>query len=322
MSTPRRALCAAFAVSVILAAPRARAAEKITRMAVLEVKAAGVDQKQVEALSALVASDAASFPVKVIAGSDLQAVLGFERQKQLLGCTDSNCLAELGGALGVEYLLLTEVGLAGGRWLITVNLLDAVKGTSLKRLTKKTKSQSDLVDLTSEAVAEVMNALPVKAQAKVAAAPEPAKAEPVVAKPEPAKAEPAKPAPEVPPAATAEAEAEKPGNGRKIAGYALLGVGAGALVAGAVAGGLALAQSNSAQRNPPSAEALSEVKGSIRSKAIAADALYLVGALAAGTGLVLWLTAPSSTPESPAPSASVGFGPVQGGGALVVSGGF
>jgi hypothetical protein len=42
--------------------------------------------------------------VRVLAGADIAALLGFERQRQLLGYEESGCLAEIGWALGAHYL--------------------------------------------------------------------------------------------------------------------------------------------------------------------------------------------------------------------------
>src|SRR5262245_60639309 len=46
--------------------------------------------------------------VSVTTPAQISAVLGVERQKQLLGCSDSSesCSAELAGALGVEALII------------------------------------------------------------------------------------------------------------------------------------------------------------------------------------------------------------------------
>src|SRR5881398_1613253 len=47
---------------------------------------------------------------EVISSSDVTQLLGFERQRQLLGCKEDSCLAELGGALGVDYLVTSQLG--------------------------------------------------------------------------------------------------------------------------------------------------------------------------------------------------------------------
>jgi hypothetical protein len=46
---------------------------------------------------------------KVITSDAIRAMLAFEKQRQMLGCTDADCLAEVGGALGVDYLVSGKV---------------------------------------------------------------------------------------------------------------------------------------------------------------------------------------------------------------------
>ncbi len=47
--------------------------------------------------------------VQVSTDSDIAAVLGLERQRQLLGCTDDACKAQIGASLGVDGLVLGTV---------------------------------------------------------------------------------------------------------------------------------------------------------------------------------------------------------------------
>ncbi len=142
-------------------APAKPEAARKLRIAVLDVQYAGAgDRKTVEGLSALLASEVARRPnLTVLAGSDLRALVGFERQKALLGCTESSCIAELAGALGVAYLVSSEVSKVGSTWLLSLTLLDANKATALSRLTRRAYSDDQLVDETSAGVDELLRAL-------------------------------------------------------------------------------------------------------------------------------------------------------------------
>jgi hypothetical protein len=51
---------------------------------------------------------------EVVSGRDVQAMLGFERARELAGCDDLACFAEIGGALGAQRILVSSVG-AGRR---------------------------------------------------------------------------------------------------------------------------------------------------------------------------------------------------------------
>jgi len=186
----------ALVITLLLTATAARAqqgdppgaakpvAVRTTRIAVLDVQYAGAgDRKTVEGLSALLASEVARRPsLTVIAGADLRALVGFERQKQLLGCTESSCIAELAGALGVAWLLSSEVSRVGSTWLLSLTLLDANKAVAQGRLTRKAYSDDQLVDETSNAVDELLKALPA-AGAPVPRGTDVARAEPGAASP-------------------------------------------------------------------------------------------------------------------------------------------
>jgi hypothetical protein len=140
----------------------ARPAASRIRLAVLDVQYAGAgDSKTVEGLSALIASEVARRPgLTVLAGADVRALLGFERQKALLGCTEGSCMAELAGALGVSFLISSEISRVGSTWLLSLSLLDANRAAAMSRLTRKAYSDDQLVEEAADAVDELMTALP------------------------------------------------------------------------------------------------------------------------------------------------------------------
>src|SRR5262245_43021401 len=47
---------------------------------------------------------------ELVTGADINATLGLEKMKDALGCADTACAAEIGGALGVDLLLSGTVG--------------------------------------------------------------------------------------------------------------------------------------------------------------------------------------------------------------------
>ena len=56
----------------------------------------------------------------VLGSSDIEAMLDLEQQKAALACGENNCLAELGGALGVPYLLTAALGGVGGKIMLNI----------------------------------------------------------------------------------------------------------------------------------------------------------------------------------------------------------
>lgn len=52
-------------------------------------------------------------------------MLGMERQRQLLGCTeDTSCMAEIANALGTDLVAVATVGRVGNTYLVSVKLID------------------------------------------------------------------------------------------------------------------------------------------------------------------------------------------------------
>ena len=60
----------------------------------------------------------------VVTLDDVQAQLDQEKRKDALGCSSVACAVELGGALGVRYLLTTRVKKLGSDVIFTASLID------------------------------------------------------------------------------------------------------------------------------------------------------------------------------------------------------
>ncbi len=56
--------------------------------------------------------------VSVISEGEIADMLGLERQKQLVGCTESNCMAELAGALDANELVSIDIALVGATYAV------------------------------------------------------------------------------------------------------------------------------------------------------------------------------------------------------------
>ena len=114
---------------VLLAAP--------PKIAVLDARTGpGVDPAMGPYLAQILAKEVQSRTgAAPLLSADVTAMLGFERNKRMLGCSeeDSQCLAEITGALGVQEVLASSVAMAGGRYLVSMSLLDPRHARPLKR---------------------------------------------------------------------------------------------------------------------------------------------------------------------------------------------
>ncbi|MBK7859418.1 MAG: hypothetical protein IPJ65_12505 [Archangiaceae bacterium] len=61
--------------------------------------------------------------LKVISARDIGAALGIERQREMLGCAESSCVAELAGALGADGMVLGDVGKLDTTYAVNLKVL-------------------------------------------------------------------------------------------------------------------------------------------------------------------------------------------------------
>jgi hypothetical protein len=117
------------------ARPKARATH---RLAVLDFTLAGSAHPDLaRVLADAAAAGAAAAPdLQVLSQGDIAAMLGLERTRQMLGCTeDQGCMAELAGALDSDRLLSGSLTILERTSLLTVKVLDVKKSRTLARLT-------------------------------------------------------------------------------------------------------------------------------------------------------------------------------------------
>ncbi len=262
----------------------------------------GVTQEQMDALGELLANDIRGLDCfKVIGKSDIQAVLQYEEKKALAGCTDDSCIAEIGGALGAQYVVVGSVSLFGETYLLNLKVLDVTKISVIKGVSEKVRGGEDaLLDATSAAVQQIF--VPLAAALKAPPADQPAGVRPVD---KPAEAKPAEP-----PAVDAVAQApEKPRSKQRLAAHITLWTGVGITVLGGLAGVLGHLEGQAYERD-------GEPNALDASRAYAAGmwAGLGLGLASMTTGLILWFT----EPEDGAALTSAGLAPTPDGQGLVL----
>jgi TolB-like protein len=88
---------------------------------------------------------------EVVTRKEIEAVLSLEAQKQMLGCQSDACIAELGGALGVERLVAGDLARLGESWLFHLKVVETGK--------VKVAAQSDR-RIRGGTIDDVLDALP------------------------------------------------------------------------------------------------------------------------------------------------------------------
>jgi hypothetical protein len=85
--------------------------------------------------------------VRVTTNREIAALVGFERQKQLLNCGDggTSCLAELAGALGVDGLITGSLAKVGSTYVINLKVVDN-EARTLALFSERVKGDEALLD--------------------------------------------------------------------------------------------------------------------------------------------------------------------------------
>ncbi|MFN7130595.1 MAG: hypothetical protein ACK4N5_00835, partial [Myxococcales bacterium] len=121
-----RSISLVFLALLLFAPPADARSPRRTRLAVTEIKPLGADAVKAALLSEIALAEAAADArFDVVGSSDIAGMIGFEKQKQMLGCTeDTACLAEIAGALGVDYVLMGSMGQLGASYRLDLKILE------------------------------------------------------------------------------------------------------------------------------------------------------------------------------------------------------
>ena len=142
----RRPMAAAVVVLGLAAGSRARAAsDGKVKIAVLDLQARGVDPDLARSAGSLVANELNKLEVfKVISKEDIRNMLSFEKDKQSVGCeADQACLAEIGGALGVEYIVAGSLAKIGDSFVVGLALNNVKQATVVNRVSETVTGKPD-----------------------------------------------------------------------------------------------------------------------------------------------------------------------------------
>jgi len=98
---------------------------KLPSVAVLSVEPRGVNEqfaKLATDATTQALRDAKAFS-RVVGTSELEAAIGFERQRQLANCDAVGCMAELAGAMGVDFVVMGSLGMVGTLRVLNLKLI-------------------------------------------------------------------------------------------------------------------------------------------------------------------------------------------------------
>jgi TolB-like protein len=86
----------------------------------------GIDKDMATLLTEMLTTQAGNLgKYEVMSANDVQALLGLEKMKDAVGCDDIACAAQIGGALGAEFLLTGTLGKLAGQLVVSFSLYDS-----------------------------------------------------------------------------------------------------------------------------------------------------------------------------------------------------
>jgi hypothetical protein len=148
---------AALALSVAVV-PAARAAEARPKLAVLDFSANGASKELTSAAGGIAANELDRMQTfQIVTAEAIRNMLAFEKQRQMLGCTDAGCMADLGGALGVDWLVsgkVTKLAAAGGvpeTFTLELTLTNVRKAQREGSVIETARTEAELVQKTGKA---------------------------------------------------------------------------------------------------------------------------------------------------------------------------
>ncbi|MEW5855023.1 MAG: hypothetical protein AB2A00_39975 [Myxococcota bacterium] len=133
------------------------AADAPVTVAVLDLKARGVDPAVASSLLDVVAEEVGKIPRhKVLSRKEIEAMLDQEARNQLTGCDTSSCLAELAGALDATLLISGELARLGESTLVTLQLINQRFATVMNRVSINWPGAPDRLNEVVQAASQLL----------------------------------------------------------------------------------------------------------------------------------------------------------------------
>jgi hypothetical protein len=145
------------------------------RVAVYELRASGIDPRVARITTGSIVAELRKLEgITVIGLDEVQAMLDFEAQKQLAGCTDESCLADIAEALGADIIVVGDLAAVGEEHLFGLRRVDQrnarVAGQVNQRL--RPENGEEFLAVVGPAVEALFPELPLKRGRSRGVAPE------------------------------------------------------------------------------------------------------------------------------------------------------
>ena len=117
------------------------------KLAVMPLGPVRIDAGVATLLTDIVTNEVGHYRMfQVISAGEINAMLGMEKMKEAVGCNDVACAAEIGGALGSNYMLAGTVGRLGSKLTISLSLFDIHEMKVVTRARSTVDNNEDLFE--------------------------------------------------------------------------------------------------------------------------------------------------------------------------------
>jgi len=132
------------------------------KMLVLELNPIGEVPPRVTKLitEVLLARLAEVSNLSTLGAADIEAMLGVEKQKDSLACSNVACMADLGGALGTDLVLYGGIGNLGSSYSVNLAVIDSARSAVRARVSATVpQHEDDLVPAIPRLVSDLVSRL-------------------------------------------------------------------------------------------------------------------------------------------------------------------
>ena len=126
------------------------------KCASLPISALGISEDVAKLLDEVLLGELQGVGFEALGSDDINAMLGLEQLKDAVACDAASCMTEIGGALGVDYLITGKIGLLDSAKLLTVKLIDVRQAKVLARANGQSSSEAGLTKVANELVADLV----------------------------------------------------------------------------------------------------------------------------------------------------------------------
>lgn len=265
----------ALAVSSLLAAA------PVKSLAAPGFQCANIDIKVVDSFVTHFTQQLAGKGFQVTTPAEVTAVLGLERQKQLLACSEEGCDTEIASALGVDALITGSIGKIGSGYLLNIKIIRAKDASALAVFSARPKTDDQVLDFLEASAQKFADQYPPPTKSALAVGTE----RPVEVRPSP-----------------------------RVLPWVVAGAGVASLAVGGVFLGLAQGTANDLRAGKGATyDELQKLQSSGRTQETVGIALLGVGAALAATGVGLYLFGGSGSTQAALVPTPTGFAFTVGG---------